>query len=539
MNYIAYITGQLQDAKNGKGSTTSKWWAMLSTMKFAIWMLILLGALSLMSMFVGELVDPRILDAEPKDSLGAAGRLLYMAFQMDDAFGSWWYRGLIGLLSLSLFACVFERTPIILKLWRRKPSPDLSWRSEVKTAIIKETRAEPRAVREAFGSYFSWKIKSDDVWVGERGRLGMWGPLLTHYGFLFLALGALLTSFGTFATRSGGFAGETVSVDGMPFEVRVDSFRVQYYPLQVGQVVLGEGEWVGKIISQNADGSWMVERWITHDEKQTVSLLDYDMTNHWDNDRDRGNIKRFVSFVTVFEDGKEVDQAEIAVNDPLRRHGYRLYQSSYDPEHPRISAFADSVSIAVEDTSGQLIQTLKIAIGQSAVVPGDTLTVTAGKVLPNFKMDDQFKPYSASADFANPAVELTFAGPNGYEKNNWSFLNFGGHGRAMGKHQYRITELHGERASLEYATIFEIKKTSGGEVLWLGFLVATVGIILCFYVTHRVIYVEWKTAGKDSITLIGLTRKTAHLYEIELDRILGRVAHSAEAPALVSEKAVA
>ena len=79
------------------------------------------------------------------------------------------------------------------------------------------------------------------------------------------------------------------------------------------------------------------------------------------------------------------------------------------------------------------------------------------------------------------------------------------------------------------ATIFEIKKTFGTELLWLGFVLGTLGLVLSFYMNHRVLYVEWANGTRSEIRLIGLARKTAHLYERDLDRLLeGTNGHGSE-----------
>ena len=143
MNYIAYLLGIDLPGKDGNGKAPHKpgWWAYLSTMKFAIVILIVLGALSLAAMFVNELADPNAMAKQPTSALGAAGRLLFMIFQMEDPFRSWWYRGLMGVLTLSLFACVLERTPIVWRLWKRAASPDTSWVDNAPTAIVRSVKA--------------------------------------------------------------------------------------------------------------------------------------------------------------------------------------------------------------------------------------------------------------------------------------------------------------------------------------------------------------------------------------------------------------
>ena len=103
-------------------------------------------------------------------------------------------------------------------------------------------------------------MKNDKLWIGEHGRVGMWGPLITHTGLLLLGVGALIGSFGGITDRAGGFSGETITakdVPGMPFAVRIDSFRIQYYPLQPGQMVLVEealGGPPGNVSSRTARG---------------------------------------------------------------------------------------------------------------------------------------------------------------------------------------------------------------------------------------------------------------------------------------------
>ncbi len=233
---------------------------MLSTMKFAIWLLIILGVLSLASLFSDELISQEWLNSEPKDALDAGGQLLYTFLQLDDPFRSWWYRGLIGLLSLSLFACVLERTPIVWRMWSKRPLADTTWATEQTVPIIITTTEPVASLRERFSHKFGWRLQTDEIWVGESGRLALWGPLLTHIGLLLLAIGGLIGSFGDTDLRDGGYAGDTIELEGMPFAVRIDSFRVEFYPLQAGQWVLVDGEWIGKLIEQDSPGSWKIER---------------------------------------------------------------------------------------------------------------------------------------------------------------------------------------------------------------------------------------------------------------------------------------
>jgi cytochrome c biogenesis protein ResB len=171
------------------------------------------------------------------------------------------------------------------------------------------------------------------------------------------------------------------------------------------------------------------------------------------------------------------------------------------------------------DSAKGTTDSLLLKSGVEAAIPGDTLKVIAGQLLPHFKLGQE-GPYSEDAQFVNPAVQLTFKGPHGFEKTQWAFLKFPSMQAGPGRYTYRVSRLHGEQATEELATIFEVKKTHGSSILWAGFLICTLGLILCFYVTHRVLYVEWPQAGGTDTRLTGLSRKTAHLFARQLDHLL-------------------
>ncbi|MDD5088997.1 MAG: cytochrome c biogenesis protein ResB, partial [bacterium] len=262
MNPEDYTT---EPQSNGKPTKKKGLWATLSSMKFAIWTLILLGALSLIALFVGELRDP-----EAAQGTGA-GRALMQLLQMDDPFRSWWYRLLLGVLCLSLFTCVIERFPVIWRRWSKTPSDDISWLKNARHGIVRVVNVAPEELQFLFRGW-SWRIKNDTLWLGERGRLGIWGPILTHLGMLLIGVGALVGSFGGFRAREGGFAGDVVRLAHADFSVRIDSFRVIYYPLQPGQWVLVEDEWIGRLGKQNPDGTWPVREVWRDGEGEPVAV---------------------------------------------------------------------------------------------------------------------------------------------------------------------------------------------------------------------------------------------------------------------------
>ncbi len=99
--------------------------------------------------------------------------------------------------------------------------------------------------------------------------------------------------------------------------------------------------------------------------------------------------------------------------------------------------------------------------------------------------------------------------------------------KGPGRYAYRVAALENQRASQEVATIFEIKHTHGGWILWAGFLFGTLGLLLSSYFFHRVLYVEWPGAGHAEVRLTGLSRKTGALFARQLDRLIEDLNHTA------------
>lgn len=509
MNYQTYLS---EPGTDSKAAQKRSLWDQLSTMKFAIWILIILGILSLIPLFVGELRDPNV----PRQP--GVGEALMMLFQMDNPFRSWWYRGLLGLLCLSLFACILERTPIIWRLWTKAPPQDAAWLSNIRHGIVRTATVGKDVLQSRFSGW-SWRVKNDELWVGERGRLGMWGPLLTHLGMLLLGVGALTGSFGGVRDRMGGFAGDTLQVPHENFAIRIDSFRVVYYPLQPGQWAMVDQQWVGKLERKQDNGLWLVRKMLRGGEPGEVEAFAPErIRNRFNNEMDRSNIQKYISYVTVIEDGKEPEPRVIAVNSPLRRDGYRFYQSSYEPDKPRFVADFTAVRVAVHNATAGKVDTLTLRPGVPTAIPGDTVTVTATRMLPHFKLGRQ-GAYSETAEFHNPAVELVFRGTGGSSRSVWQFTKFPSIEREAGQFGYELVSMSGERASEELMTIWDVKKTHGGSLLWAGFIICSLGLILCFYFTHRVLYVEW-TAAPGQARLTGISRKMAALFTRQLDHAL-------------------
>ena len=126
-------------------------WQKFTSMNTGIALLLLIAALAV----VGTLIPQERAVA----SSSPLAKLLYQTIGLGDLYHVWWFRGLLGLLSLNVLACMVRQFPV---LWRRtslqEPWPSLK---ETSPQVVLPSREQAvqsvEGVLQADG--FSWKKK--------------------------------------------------------------------------------------------------------------------------------------------------------------------------------------------------------------------------------------------------------------------------------------------------------------------------------------------------------------------------------------------
>jgi cytochrome c biogenesis protein len=181
-----------------------------------------------------------LIPQEPLRSMGhvpPAGRVLAL-LSLKDVFHSLWFLIPAGILALNMAACMYLRKMGIpvsrppakmpatgLTRWNLSGERDPRQVGEALTGLLGSTH---RTVRQEEGGRL--------VVMGERGALRAYAPLLVHASILMVMLGAglgLLGFKGTLEIPVGRSADMVTLGDGnslrLPYQVRCDDFRVQYY----------------------------------------------------------------------------------------------------------------------------------------------------------------------------------------------------------------------------------------------------------------------------------------------------------------------
>ncbi len=262
-------------------------WNFFSSVKLAIFTLSFIA--------ISSIIGTVIPQGEPTgfyvNQYGPKVAQFFQVLDIPDMYYSWWFTGLLGLLSANLIICSLDRFPTVLKIIKAdnlsilpsrldKMSDSSSWQ-RVQGDVAKLNISD--ILRNAGWRPESRKMETGELFFSQKGAWSRTGVYIVHTSILVIFIGAIIGHFWGFKgnvmipeTKSSTkifSSGSRVPIE-LGFEVRCDSFGIQYY--------------------------------------------------------DRGMVKEYESSLTILENGKEVVQKFIEVNSPLTYKGITFYQSSYE-----------------------------------------------------------------------------------------------------------------------------------------------------------------------------------------------------------------
>lgn len=452
-------------------------------MKFAVWILVLAAALSLLSLLAAEMLPE-----------GAASNPLFRILGLGDPFRSWWFRLLLGVLALSLLVCVIERAPILirqafLRSFRDQPGQLAGIPNYAKVTLDGGEAAATALLKRLGLSVARQTTESGVSLAAVGGGLSRLGPLLNHLGMLLLILGGLAISLTTHKTQVIGAAGDVASQPEWGFSLRIDEFRIIYYPVGLNMWVETTGGRRGKVelvkgdsakVSFGARPGGGMARWLPISDLRT----DFMIADEGGITPFQGNIKSYVSSVTVLEGGAELYRREIEVNHPLRERGYRFYQTSFQPRGAR--TVVDSVVLHCTGEGGEADIRAKVG-GDPVPLPWGGYSVAVPQFFGDFRLDEQYQPFSASDELRNPAARVELFTQTLSLGKAWAFSGAAAHmGGGSLPVSFGLTDLVGLKGTQGgYATILEVNREEGRPLIWGGFAMMTLGLLLAYTMTHR------------------------------------------------------
>ncbi|PIE67797.1 MAG: cytochrome C biogenesis protein ResB [Deltaproteobacteria bacterium] len=446
-------------------------WKFFCSVKLTIVLLLSLA----ISSIIGTVVPQ---NANPASYLNAFGTFLYQllsALGIFDMYHSWWFQGLLLLLTINIVVCSIDRLKSSWKLiFNRRPTvrPErFRKRSDAHAFTDKRNTEDLVAAYEPmmkrrFGFCSVSRSDGGAAIYGEKGRLSRLGVYIVHLSVVLLLIGGLVGSFfgfEGFVNIAEGEATDTIRIRNtgmihrLGFQIRCDDFNLSLY--------------------------------------------------------DNGAPKEYRSSLKIIEEGKTVLEKEIVVNDPLRYRGINIFQSSYgkiSPESmprpdPMPTEASDAYILSITGRESGMQYSLEAKIGEPVDIPEGM-----GRFL--------ITAFEPKADFRGMNVGAALKGiltPAGGKPVEillpLRFANFdkmrGGEMIISVANQSHDT-FSPKPTEVRYYTGLQVTHDPGVWLVYTGFILMITGCFVTFYLSHQQVCIVIEAVQKSSrITVSGITNR--------------------------------
>ncbi len=393
---------------------------------------------------------------------------------LTDIFHAWWFLALLGLLSLSIIFVSIDRFP---NSWRFYARPyrktDSHFRSALPTKVefpIKDATEGINAAQRALKKK-RWPVErivdaGKTSLYSERHRFSVMAVYVIHASLLLIFAGGITDGL-------LGYSG--------------------YLMLQPGQ---------SSNVIETRTGQKKVLPF-------GVKCYDAGQENYAD-----GSPRKWWSKLAVVENGKEIQQKEIVVNDPLVHRGLRFYQASFGP-----TGKVDGLKV-VASAEGGSSREITLRMDTPFALDSNT-TVTLTQFIPDFFIRDN-QVFKRSDDLVNPAFRLDVkkAGIDAVA-TQWLFPAYDkvGQGADAG-YRFEYREI-----KMGYFTGLEVSHEPGQWLVWAGCILMGAGLFVAFYMVHMRV---WVTAVPDAegrlmLWVGGQSNKNKDRFQQKFEELVGEI----------------
>ena len=204
-------------------TTFKKIWKFLSSMRFAILLLVILALACSAGSFITQ--GQTYQWYSQRYSARMAGWIV--ALHLDDAFHSGWFIAITAFLCLNLLLCNVLRLPQLIRRTRAE--------GDVESALRGNANAQLEHVSDPVAMFRRLRMPAPKKCAGAEGRevlfasknrIGLWGAWACHLGILLLILGFGLGQMTQRQYTVYGVAGQSKSIGDTGLAVTIDDFRV-------------------------------------------------------------------------------------------------------------------------------------------------------------------------------------------------------------------------------------------------------------------------------------------------------------------------
>jgi cytochrome c biogenesis protein len=461
-------------------------WSFLASVKLAIFLLIILS----LSSIIGTIVEQ---NAEPAQNIkllakffgDASAPTVYNVFAklgFMDMYDSWWFLGFLAMFGINLVICSLERFP---KTWKVVQSVQRPMSENALKSLPVKKELQLKATLNAAKDGFFNTLTSSKYRVLEateegavqlytqKGRYVRLAVYVVHLSIILIFIGAIIGSV-------FGFKGYLNIPEGSMYNMAFES-PTEKIPL-------------GFSVKCN----WY----------ETFYYADMDAP------------KDFRSELVIIEDGKEVLTKVIEVNDPLTYKGITFFQSTYGMMPDVAGSFIMEIAPANAPK-----QTVWMRYGDTFEIAGTGIKGTIVDFSPALTRDRTTGSLvTYSENLVNPAVAIKFEEPGRDPYVGWILKRYPDTGVLNGGHAVIFKDYWG----VEY-TGLSVTKDPGVWLIYLASIVMAAGLYVCFFMSHKKIWVRIAGEGKKvNVTVGASTNRNRLALEQEIEKLISHASTSIE-----------
>lgn len=448
-------------------SFVSRFLKLLCSVSFGVILLILLGLAS----FLGMIIMQQNVDGFENyfAALTPAQRLLYQNLGLFDIYHSWYYNGLLALLSINIILSSIDRFP---KVWKYISKPNVTvpirWlQSQKQTASVLvegQTAQMAQKIRDVFREA-GWRRTA----VAEKGgktfvfaESGLWN----RFAFLAVHIGLLVVFLGGFLTSQIGTSGMLPLTPGATSDLIYETV-----------VNLNSTSQITKQLPFQVTCTDIQQKLIRKEDSLSA-----------------GNTIDWITRFTI-TDADGAHEAFVQMNRPYDYRGYRFFQSSFTPV-----GRARSITIRANPAAGGEAREITIPRDGTETLPDGT-TVRFMEFRGNFSIGPE-DPNEDTSSYPNPGAVLQVTQPGSTPQTAYAFgpqmVDIPAAGKVVGGYTFQLADF--EKVSEQH--ILSVQRDPGSTVVYVGFILLCITLVGVFFFSHQRIWAVIEDAGNGKLDVL-------------------------------------
>jgi cytochrome c biogenesis protein len=392
----------------------------------------------------------------------SVGTLMPMEQASKQIYHTWWFASLLALMAFDVVTCKLRGLPGQPEKFERMFA-NSKMRSEFVTPLSPDSvlkRAEVFFAEKKMRTQSLAKSGRNGLQVGWH-RIQRWGDFILHVSIVVGLAGSLMGAMFGFEEMLPIEEGATVRMKNRPLDVTLTNFDIEYY-------------------------------------------------------KGTGAPSVYASELVVKENGQEVAQRRIVVNEPLDIKRLRFYQASW--------GMTTNFNSALLHVAGQ---NMIMKPGEAVPIAGTDLAIRANEFLPSFTIDTAGRANTTDYEGKNPALQVDFLQNGDVKARVW-----------LQQHNPRQAfQINGDKLTPAAPPPFFLVDVDpvlfsgiqagfdpGAPLFWFGSIWLMIGLCMHFYFHQRRLRVEVQTEdGGTRVTVIGWNSRVPSDFEKEFRTWAGQL----------------